>query len=45
MKAYGGDVTLAPLIVNGALGFGEWSVECIDFSTSGERAASTIKIS
>jgi hypothetical protein len=25
-KAYGGGGTLAPLIVNGALGFGEWSV-------------------
>jgi hypothetical protein len=43
MKAYEGGVTSAPLIVNGALGFGEWSVECTDFSNSGERAASTIR--
>ena len=45
MKAYGGGATLAPLIANGALGFGEWSVECIQFSIPAERAAGTIKIS
>jgi hypothetical protein len=46
VKACGGGVTLAPLIANGALlGFGEWSVECVQFSTPGERAADTTKIS
>jgi hypothetical protein len=45
MKAYGGGVILAPLIINGALGFDEWSVECIKFSTLGEKSAGTFKIS
>jgi hypothetical protein len=44
MKAYGGGVNLGPLIVNGELGFGEWSVEFINFSTPGERAAGIINL-
>jgi len=44
MKAYGDGVTLAPLIANGEPGFGEWSVECVQFSTPGKRAAGTTKI-
>jgi hypothetical protein len=45
MKTYGGDETLAPLILNGALDFVEWCVERICFSTPGERPTGTIKIS